>query len=64
MDKDLEHPTEMHALSQTIFVGALVKENPEANELTKLHCSMEQTTVVGTSETAKPAKPKLPKEMF
>ena len=41
MGKDLEHPTEMHALSQTIFVGALVKENPKANGLTELLCSME-----------------------
>ena len=30
MGKDLEHPTEMHALSQTIFVGASVKEKPQS----------------------------------
>ena len=39
MGKDLEHPTEMHALSQTIFVGASVKENPKqwAYQITLFH---------------------------
>ena len=35
MGKDLERPTEMHALSQTVFVGVLVKETPKPIGLPK-----------------------------
>ena len=35
MGKDLERPTEMHALSQTVFVGVSVKETPKPIGLPK-----------------------------